>query len=284
MSQTALAATTQAPMNAALRFAATVFRPLIRTLMRFGVSSEQVSELTRWLYVDEFYKTESMWTRGRPIASRAALLSGLTRREVQRLRLIRSIPEAVSTEQVNRAARVLNGWLFDKRFQDTEGKPSRLPMQDAENSFAALVSQYSGDVTPKTVMDELIRAGCIQRINDDVVLINPTYGANAATDDLLNTVGFSIRSLCETIEYNLTNHNSPDRKLQRLWIQQHIPVEALDEVKVIVREAAIKTGRAVDGDIAKLSHAEPALGRTYVQAGIGIYYFEDYPGSAKSHG
>src|SRR5690606_34965128 len=107
-----------------------------------------------------------------PFASRAALLSGLSRKEVGRLRDVGEPEDAVVTERHNRALRVLNGWRNDRRFLDANGRPAPLPLRSGDSmaSFHALVDAYSGDVPPRTVLDELVRGNCVQ-IEENTVFL-----------------------------------------------------------------------------------------------------------------
>ncbi|MBW3567459.1 MAG: hypothetical protein KY410_05790 [Proteobacteria bacterium] len=95
----------------AIRFAASVLRPVVRTLLRLGISANEVNDLVRWLYVDEFYQRKEFWHRRKPFGARAALLSGLSRKEVNRLSQIDTPDAAILTDQQNRATRVLAGWV-----------------------------------------------------------------------------------------------------------------------------------------------------------------------------
>ena len=122
-----------------------LLRPLCRLLLRHHVPFAAFEELAKHVYVQ--VAMEDFGLPGKkPTLSRASILTGLTRKDVQRL-VAESAPErAASDEGYNRAARVLTGWARDAQFQGVEGTPSVLPIQDGPNSFAALVRRYSGDM------------------------------------------------------------------------------------------------------------------------------------------
>lgn len=260
-----------------LRFLATVLRPVVRLCMRLGVSANQANDLLRWLFVDEFYRTENLWHRRKPFASRAALLSGLSRKEVGRLRDVDTVEDAVATERHNRALRVLAGWRNDRRFQDDNGKPRPLPMRDSESmaSFHALVAAYSGDVPPRTVLDELVRANCVKVEGESVQISDGAYGPYAPAEDFLAAGGLVISALSGTADFNVANAQGSERRLMRIWYQNNVPLENVADAKSLVQEAMVRTGRDVDAQLAKLSHRQPVKGVEYRRLGLGGFYFED---------
>jgi len=263
-------------ISPALRFLGAVMRPVIRLCMRLGVSANQANDLMRWLFVDEFYRTESLWHRRQPFASRAALLSGLSRKEVGRLREVDAVEDAVMTDRHNRALRVLSGWRNDPRFLDEKGTPRPLPLKSEQSmaSFHALVTAYSGDVPPRTVLDELRRANCVRQEDDLIHLTDAAYGPYAPAEDFLPAVGLVMSSLGSTADFNVTNEDGADRRLMRVWYQNNIPLENLPEAQRLIQESTIKFGRELDAQLAKLAHRDRQPGKEYKRAGMGGFYFE----------
>lgn len=261
----------------AIRFAAAVLRPVVRTLLRLGISANEVNDLVRWLYVDEFYNRKEFWHRRKPFGARAALLSGLSRKEVNRLSQIDSPDEAILTDQQNRATRVLAGWVQDPRFLDN-GQPAVLPIEAPGRiaTFERLVQLYSGDLTTRTVLDELVRAGCV-RLNSEgnAELVNRVYGPATAPEDTLRLAGFALQRLGETLDFNIGHVNGSERRLQRVWRQRLVPVERAGDAKQLITEHAVQAGRELDQQLARMAHSKPREGQEYREIGIGLYYFEE---------
>lgn len=274
MQQTAPVVSESSP---ALRFLGTVLRPIVRLCMRLGVSANQANDLMRWLFVDEFYRTENLWHRRQPFASRAALLSGLSRKEVGRLRDVGVLEDAVLTDRHNRALRVLEGWRHDRRFQDEDGKPKRLPLKSSESmtSFHALVAAYSGDVPPRTVLDELRRANCVKEEDDTIIPTDAAYGPYAPIEDFLSAASLIIGALGDTTDFNTANSEKEDRRLMRAWYQRNIPQENLAAAQRLIHESTVAHGRKLDAELARFAHKTRDPGKTYVRAGLGAFYFED---------
>jgi hypothetical protein len=152
-----------------------LLRPLVRILLRNGVSYSTFSDFVKWVYVDVAGKEFGIEGR-KQSASRVSVITGLSRKEVMRVRQLSRPDDRASTEKYNRAARVIAAWRRDKNFLDGEGKPAPLPMAGPAVSFSALVKRFSGDVPVRATLDELIRVGAVERLEDGrVSLLTRTY-------------------------------------------------------------------------------------------------------------
>src|SRR5882762_9289851 len=91
-----------------------VLRALVKVLVRDGLAFPAFMELAKHAYVDVALNEFAIPGR-KPSVSRAALLTGLTRKDVQRV-----VDEGGAGDetvlQENRAARVVAGWLRDHDF------------------------------------------------------------------------------------------------------------------------------------------------------------------------
>ena len=75
--------------------------------------------------------------------SRVSILTGLTRKEVQRVLAEQGAPGVGDTrERYNRAARVVAGWVRDPDFADATGDPAKLELDAGRASFALLVKRF----------------------------------------------------------------------------------------------------------------------------------------------
>ncbi|HEX7029148.1 MAG TPA: DUF6502 family protein [Gammaproteobacteria bacterium] len=274
---THVAAPRIAQFPVAIRFAAAVLRPIIRSLLRLGISANEVNDLVRWLYVDEFYNRKEFWHRRKPFGARAALLSGLSRKEVNRLSKIDQPDDAILTDQQNRAARVLAGWVNDRRFHEG-GKPAPLPVEtkSAMASFERLVQLYSGDLTTRTVLDELVRAGCVKMDDQGrACLVGQAYGPTSTPEDVLRSAGFGLQRMSESVDFNIAHVTGSERRLQRVWRQHLIPAEKVGDAKQLISEHAVEAGRTLDQALARMAHTKARPDQEYREVGIGMYYFEE---------
>lgn len=158
------AARLQAPL-------ARLLRPLVRLLVRCGVTFPALSDLLRELYV-QVAETDFALDSKLQTDSRINLLTGIHRKEVRRLRgagaQVSVMPTALS-----RASLIVAVWLSAKPFVGADGAPLRLPRAGPpdEPSFEALVASVTRDVRPRAVLDELLASGIVDIDADGTVAL-----------------------------------------------------------------------------------------------------------------
>jgi len=98
-----------------------LLNPLVRILIRNGVSATETAELIRQVFVDAATSEEFQFPGRRLSDTRVAILTGLSRKEVHRLRN-RSDSDKARTN-LSRVARVIAGWNQDPDFTGPYGLP-----------------------------------------------------------------------------------------------------------------------------------------------------------------
>src|SRR5689334_15043724 len=113
-------------------------KPLTQVLIRSGITWREFAELSKKVYVE--VAVRNFGRRGRPTnVSRAAVLTGLSRREVRNQRdRIESGPAALQA-YVTKGSQVLATWHLDPDFLDVDGKPKPLPLKGEGSTFEALL-------------------------------------------------------------------------------------------------------------------------------------------------
>ena len=132
-----------------------LLRPLVRILLRNGIAYGAFSEVVKQAYLTVAY--EEFGIAGRKQSdSRVSILTGLTRKEVRRIKECPAPQGEEGARQYHRAARIISGWTQDSRFCDAAGQPLHLPLESAEGggaSFDGLVKAFSGDMPTRAVLD-----------------------------------------------------------------------------------------------------------------------------------
>jgi len=129
--------------------------PLVRLLLRHGISHAEFSNWAKQAFVWEAEKHFGVENQKKPTVSRIAVVTGINRKEVKR---IQELPdeERQAPSHNNRAARVVTGWLQDSSFHNEEGKPTSLHYGEIDQGFNLLVRRYSGDVPARAILDGLV--------------------------------------------------------------------------------------------------------------------------------
>lgn len=191
-----------------------LMRPAARLLLRCGVSWKEAAELTKMAFVeaaaDEFGK------HGRPAnSSRIALVTGLGRREVKRLRDLIESPAPLDTDSalntVNQASRLLSGWHQDPDFSTAPGKPKLLAPR-GKGSFEALAKRYAPDIPPTVILKELKDVGAIRETAAGRLRALARYymPSESALESMVRS-GSVLADFSTTVVHNLFSGDKPTR-------------------------------------------------------------------------
>lgn len=165
-----------ADSQALMKPLARLLRPLVRLLIRSGVTFPVVADLMRALYVEVSARELLTGPKART-DSRISLLTGVHRKEIRRLRELKASPEDVP-EVVTRGSLIIARWLGTPAYVDGNGQPLPLPRGrdggDAGPSFEALVESVTKDVRPRAVLDEWLAQDVVTLGADDRVRLNTT--------------------------------------------------------------------------------------------------------------
>lgn len=265
----------QALTVAALR----ILRPLVRILLRNGVSYRTFADLAKWAYVDVATREFGLPGRKQSV-SRVAVLTGLSRKEVSRVQAIANPDDRPESERYNRAARVISGWLTDPEFLTARGQPRQLPPEGEGASFAQLVRRYSGDMPARAVMDELLRVGAIRRLDSGrLQLQTRAYVPEESAVDKLHILGTDTGALIATIDHNL-DPETAEPYFQRKVLYDNLPDEALPAFRALSAEQGQQLLERLNAWLREQDRdTNPAVrGKGRNTAGIGIYYFENPDG------
>lgn len=253
-----------------------LFRPLVRVLLRNGVSYRTFADFAKWVYVD--VATKEFGIEGRKQStSRVSVITGLSRKEVKRVRELPRPDDTASVERYNRAARVIAAWRRESNFQDAEGNAAPLLLEGTGATFSELVKRFSGDVPVRAILDELIRIGAVERLEDGRVgLLVRAYVPESSEADKLHILGTDVGYLISTIDHNL-QADPMGPLFQRKVAYDNLPDEALPEFRELSAKRAQALLEILDRWLAQRDRdVTPTVrGTGRNRAGLGIYYFEE---------
>jgi len=136
-----------------------LLRPLVRLLLTRQLTYPILKELLKEVYVDLADRDFALPDRPQT-ATRIALLTGIHRKDVKRLR------SAIGEEEPAEAssplgAQLVARWLGESDYLTPAGDPRPLPRRstNGEPSFESLVASVSKDIRARAVLDEWIRLG-----------------------------------------------------------------------------------------------------------------------------
>ena len=265
----------QAWRNALTIAVSKLLRPLVKLLLKSGFTFNDFNNIAEKVFVD-VAEADFMIDGQRQTISRISALTGIQRKVVSRLKGESVLPELdAPVVSRNRAAIVLTAWLRDEQFLDRKGDPEALPFE-GERSFSDLVRKYSGDITPRTIADELMRLDALEEIDGKLRLTSRGYQPVAGSVEQIEILGEDTAELIATIERNI-NGPPDEQEFQQKVMYDNIPVEYLPVFSTLSNRLSRRL--LEDLDLWLASHDRDSgsrlLGSGRAKVGIGIYQIEE---------
>ena len=255
---------------------ARLLKPLVRMLLRNGVTFGVFLDISKRLFAE--VAMEDFKIPGRaPSKSRASVITGLSRKEINRVLSLPQVSDEEIQERHNRAVRVVTGWIRDEAFTDAEGKPKALLVEGEEGSFSHLVKKYSGDVPVRAILDELVRVGTVERLGwREVGLRKPAYIPAVGEEEKIGILGVDVSDLISTIDYNM-KMKGQDSRFHLKVSYDNLPGDSLGRFRSLSSEKALKLLKELDKELSGVDRdVNPAVeGEGRFRGGISIYYFEE---------
>ena len=261
-------------------------RPIARMLLRSGIGYRQFAEIAKTAFMQEALGERD--SRGRTTnVSRIAIRTGLSRKEVARLRARWAAgPESGVTDcdavyHSNHAARVLQLWYSDARFLETTGSPRALPFAGDEPSFSSLVRAAGGDVPPGAVRAELSDASSIVEVEQGLLQPVKRYFVPADVGEEL-VVGFThiVTPVLEGLARN-TDLDCVQPFIQRLAYSDRLITSAIPLFREVARDRATEFVQVIDDWLSAHEANAEGVGDDKYRVGLGVFYYEGpYPVSS----
>jgi hypothetical protein len=261
-----------------------VMRPIVRILLRYGIGYREFLEVTKTAYVD--VASSDFGLRGRPTnISRVAVMTGLTRKEVKRLRDKIASGDSRIKAKTTSLADVLHHWYSEEEFTDKDGRPAKLPFKGKRSSFTQLVKSYGGDIPAGAMRTEMKRVGVVREHSDGLLeVVDRTLLPKSDHEGLIAVLVHGAYALLSNIAHN----NNPDRS-DVAWVNRFVYTQAIEnentpQLRRIARDRITEFAESVDDlFIAYESlHREPARDKYDNNAvAVGVFYFEEQDDKAE---
>jgi hypothetical protein len=252
----------------------------------YGMNANDVALVTRVVYIHEM-EARLKRERGHEISdARIALVAGLSRREVERIRsgtAGKDSAQSESAEQLSRIAVVLSAWHTNPKFSGAYGVPLDLDLNRIEGSshrcFADLIETACSESPQSVSLDELVAQGVAEVVGGTLVRCKAraaisTSKAGSGKGGLLAQYGRFLSTAAGTVAHNIRNEDPSDLYFDRLLIsdtplsyrvRKHFHVRAMGSADAFLTE--------LDSWLAK-NAGEPTEGSDK-RYGIGVFFFEE---------
>lgn len=264
---------TNKPLTKAARY---FLRPIARMMIRGGVPWKEFADITKAAYVDA--ASADYGISGRPAnASRVALLTGISRRDVARIRNAEvDGSEDPAAAPQSRISQILSHWHQDEDFTDDAGKPLDLPVE-GDRSIATLFQRSAGDLPNVAILKELIRIGTVQVLDDGRYrVLSRDYVPANVDPDIIRQMSVTLYDHCDTLAWNVSPERDGPPRYERIAVNVRISQKAAEEFQ----QYASDRGQAYLEEMDRwlTDHETPDDGRRHrhQRVGVGVYVFQ-YP-------
>lgn len=255
--------------------ASETLRPIVRRLLEMGVPFGALEISLRDLYV-RVAESELAAPGRRQTDSRVALVTGINRKEVKRIRSAQPQRKPPQSFSINQATSLISRWRSDPETTDQRGKPLPLPYRAARGaSFMKLARKLTGDLAPGVLLKELVRSGAVELREKNVVLLrDDTYVPKVAQSGI-QILGEDAPELIETILRNIFAEGR-ERLLQRKVYYDNLGSDAAARIRAEIRREGERFLRRIDRLLSRYDRDRnpdaPGGDRRY--AALGIYFLE----------
>lgn len=182
-----------------------LMEPIVSLLIRAGVTHRAFTKLSKQVFVKVAAREYGIAGR-ETNDTRIAMLTGIDRREVKRLKMqaLEAATEAPNLQNQNRVTRLLSGWHQDPDFLDANGKPIELKIKGEHPSFESLANRFGGDVTVSALLSEMIQGEVVEKNSDGKLSALSRYYIPSQHDiDALVRASAVIKDFSDLLVHNL---------------------------------------------------------------------------------
>ncbi|MGB5257437.1 MAG: DUF6502 family protein [Woeseiaceae bacterium] len=260
-----------------------VMRPIVRILLRYGIGYREFAEVTKTAFVD--IASSDFGIRGRPTnISRIAVMTGLTRKEVRRIKDKIATGDALVSVRTTPFEDVLHQWHAQSDFTDSAGNPKPLRFAGNTSSFTDLVKRFGGDIPAGAMRTEMKRVGVIKEDDSGLLtVVNRTYRPESDQETLITILVRSVYPLLSNVAHN----TNPDRE-GATWVNRVAHTTSLrmtdsKQLHRITKDRIVDFVEAIDDifiayeslqDDVKIDPSRSAVA-------VGVFYFEEQDKNAE---
>jgi len=243
--------------------------PVARLLLRSGVSWDEFAELGKQVFVDVARRDYGVQGRATNNA-RVAMITGLSRREVARIRDALGGAPAAEAPAASRISQVLSGWHLDPDFLDAAGQPALLPAAGEKRSVAALLRRYAGDLPHGAFLKELSSLGLVEKVgNKGYKARARDYLRSPSDPDILRQLGVALHDHAATLVHNVDGRRTAPARFEGM---ASTPRLAPRYARAFAEYAATRGQALLLKHETKSVGGAPARG---MRAGFGAYLIRD---------
>ncbi len=218
--------------------------PVVSFCIRHSLTTADLLRQVKALFVElgiqEIESQGKTWN-----ISRLSVLTGLRRQEVLKFKdnpPLESAPSGLLT-------RVIGRWVTDQKYLDQQGSPRILTATGGESEFHELVMQISTDVSPRSVLAELLRKEIVTQDDLGIKLNFKAYIPQGDVVESFNLLQMDLDDLIRVVEENTF---SEDKTKQQHATTEYTNIDRNKEAEI--KEGLLKLGGDFHQNVREFLH------------------------------
>lgn len=261
-----------------------VLRPIVRLLIRVGMSFDEFADVARSAYIESAIRDRS---GGIPLTrERIAFITGMSRQQIDYYVDSRGALPAVGPTLARVAIEVLHRWHTDSHYLGPYGIPLELEFGlPQDRCFQSLVAQVDPKASPGQVLEELLRAGSVAYSGEKHYraiarwFVAPEFLSPHRIEDF----GDTLTHLADTLEYNINIADTESKRLERfVFADKGISRDLLPSFEAHARARTLQFMADLDDWLAHSNSEDSNRSSPRVQTGVNVFlYVEPAPDQQK---
>jgi hypothetical protein len=254
-----------------------VLRPIARALLRVGIGYREFAEISKTAFVEVAGKDYGL--RGRPTnISRVAVMTGLTRKEVRRIREKGKLGDEIGLVKLTPMGQVMHRWYTEQKFISANGMPKILEFDGDDASFATLVKLYGGDIPPGAMRTELKRIGAVEELGSgQLKAVSRSVVGIEDHEKLISGLAHVLYPAALAMAHNTAVDTDSDSWIHMSASTKSVRSSDLGRIRRVSSDRAGAFIESVDDFLAAYEtlYDADSQGESPTAVGIGIFYFEE---------
>ncbi len=246
---------------------------IVRMALYGGINGRQFVDLVKQAYVNVV--TEDYGRSGRPTnIARTALLTGLSRNDVKRLRQLsdKENPTLHSDKKRYGLGELLREWHTGARYLDPGGTPLVLDFDGPEPSFSRLALRFFSDVPPTTTLRELLEGGAVRKdAHGRIVPLRDFFLPAFGNKDNTERMGGLIADFVGTVSFNLKRTEDELSRIEIRTTAEDIAVEHEAAFRAVLEREATNFYRRMERWLRDKKEFETTSEDKKMRLGFGVY-------------
>lgn len=254
-----------------------VLKPITRTLLRAGIGYREFAEICKMAFVDVAGKDYGL--RGRPTnISRVAVMTGLTRKEVRRIRDKANVGDEIGLVKLTPMGQVMHRWYTEDRYLAENGSPKVLSFDGEGETFSGLVKNYGGDIPPGAMRTELKRIGAVEELSSgQLKAVKRSVVGMENHEKLISGLAHVLYPAALAMAHNTVQDAEANSWVHLSASTESVREHDLGRIRRVSADRAAAFIESVDDFLAAyetLYDAESSPESTKA-VGVGVFYFEE---------